>query len=264
MMQKSKTYSPSRFPVATIDEACQIFLLKEKSSDKKPDISGTIGYGDEEWIFDSLDEFLAEYPNAVTFFLRIWIQNQKMVLDIQCSIPGQFIVRIKADDRKDIESIFKIFERDLEKSKIIIDKIEADPIKIFIGHGGNKQWRDLKDHLHDEQNFNVEAYEIDPRAGFSVKEVLEEMLNKSSIAFLVLTGEDVKNDEELHARQNVVHELGLFQGKLGFERAIALLEEGTTEFSNIRGVDQIRFSKGNIRETFGDVVAIINREFPRN
>jgi predicted nucleotide-binding protein len=264
MIQKSKTYSASRFPVSTINEACQNFLLKEKSSDEKPYIRGTIGYGDEEWIFDSLEEFLAEYANAVTFFLRIAMQNQKMVLDIQCSIPGGVIVRISADDRKDIESIFIIFERDLEKSKIIINKVEADPIKIFIGHGGDNQWRVLKDHLQDEHNFKVEAYEIGPRAGSSVKEVLQEMLNKSSIAFLVLTGEDVKNYGELHARQNVVHELGLFQGKLGFKRAIALLEEGTTEFSNINGVNQIRFLKGNIRETFGDVVAIINREFPRN
>ena len=28
------------------------------------------------------------------------------------------------------------------------------------------------------------------------------------------------------ARMNVIHEVGLFQGRLGFERAIVLLEEG--------------------------------------
>jgi len=260
-MEKSKTYFQSRFPVSTINEVCQIFLSKDKSTDKKPYIRGTINYGDEQWIFDSIDEFLAEYPNALTFYLKIVISKPGIGLDIQYSTPGRFIVTISADDRKDIESIFKIFEKDLEKSRIIIENVVADPIKIFIGHGGNEQWRDLKDHLQDVHGFEVVAYEIGPRAGLSVKEILEEMLNKSSIAFLVLTGEDVKNYGELHARQNVVHELGLFQGKLGFRRAIALLEEGVTEFSNIYGVNQVRFSKGNIRETFGDVVAIINREF---
>lgn len=40
-----------------------------------------------------------------------------------------------------------------------------------------------------------------------------------------------------------------------------LLEEGTQEFSNIQGIQQIRYSKGNIRETFGDVLATIRREF---
>ena len=129
-----------------------------------------------------------------------------------------------------------------------------------IGHGHNNQWRDLKDHLHEKHGFGVTAYEVGPRAGLSVKEVLESMLNESSFAFLVLTGEDIGTYGETHARENVVHELGLFQGRLGFKRAIVLLEEGVHEFSNILGLNQIRFSKGNIRETFGDVLATIRRE----
>jgi predicted nucleotide-binding protein len=100
-----------------------------------------------------------------------------------------------------------------------------------------------------------------PRAGLSVKEVLQKMLSESSFATLVLTGEDIHSDGETHARENIVHELGLFQGKLGFARAVVLLEEGVKEFSNIYGINQIRFSKGNIRETFGDILATIRREF---
>jgi predicted nucleotide-binding protein len=76
-----------------------------------------------------------------------------------------------------------------------------------------------------------------------------------------LTGEDIHSDGEAHARENVIHELGLFQGRLRFTRAIALLEDGVHEFSNILGVNQIRFGRGRIRETFGDVVATIRREF---
>jgi hypothetical protein len=38
----------------------------------------------------------------------------------------------------------------------------------------------------------------------------------------------------------VIHEVGLFQGKLGFERAIVLLEKSVHEFSNILGINQIR------------------------
>lgn len=76
-----------------------------------------------------------------------------------------------------------------------------------------------------------------------------------------MTGEDATSQGNIRARQNVVHEAGLFQGKLGFERAIVLLEEGVEEFSNIHGIVQIRFSKGKIRETFGDVLATLRREF---
>ena len=58
------------------------------------------------------------------------------------------------------------------------------------------QWRDLKDHLHDQHGLEVIAYEIGPRAGLSVKDVLEGMLNASSFALLVLTGEDQNIDGE--------------------------------------------------------------------
>ncbi len=49
------------------------------------------------------------------------------------------------------------------------------------------------------------------------------------------------------ARMNVIHEAGLFQGRLGFTKAILLLEDGCSEFSNIQGLGQIRFPK---RENF--------------
>lgn len=76
-----------------------------------------------------------------------------------------------------------------------------------------------------------------------------------------MTGEDQTATGELNARQNVVHEVGLFQGALGFNRAIVLLEDGCTEFSNLSGIQQTRFTAGGIRETYGDVLATLRREF---
>jgi len=86
------------------------------------------------------------------------------------------------------------------------------------------------------------------------------MLEESSFALLVMTGEDETKDGNFRARQNVVHEAGLFQGRLGFSRAIILLEEGTEDFSNINGLHQIRFAKGRVAETFGEVLAVLKRE----
>jgi predicted nucleotide-binding protein len=132
---------------------------------------------------------------------------------------------------------------------------------VFIGHGRSTQWRDLKDHLHDQHGYEVEAYEVGARAGHAIRDILEDMLEKSSFAVLVMTGEDEDAEGRLHARENVVHEIGLFQGFLGFPRAVVLLEDGTEEFSNIQGIHQIRFERGNIRATFGDVLATLRREF---
>ena len=66
---------------------------------------------------------------------------------------------------------------------------------------------------------------------------------------------------ECQARQNVVHELGLFQRHLGLNRAIPLVEKGVAVPSNISGTQEIRFAKGRFKETYGDVLAVIRREF---
>ena len=254
-MEKRKYYYKTRFPAEVIESAHDLFLSK---LDPKEDIENpdglSISYENETWNYDSREEFLAEYPKAEEYeFYHIAQKNRLFIMGHSYDVS----VSVEFPNRAEIESIFQVFEKNLDRSTI---RVDSQPIKIFIGHGHNNQWRDLKDHLHEQHGFDVTAYEVGPRAGLSVKEVLESMLNESSFAFLVLTGEDIGTYGEMHARENVVHELGLFQGRLGFIHAIVLLEEGVHEFSNILGLNQIRFSKGNIRETFGDVLATIRRE----
>jgi predicted nucleotide-binding protein len=75
-----------------------------------------------------------------------------------------------------------------------------------------------------------------------------------------MTAEDLQSDGTLRARENVVHEVGLFQGRLGFKRAIVMLEEGCNEFSNIDGLDQIRFPKNDIIARSENVRRVLKRE----
>jgi predicted nucleotide-binding protein len=86
------------------------------------------------------------------------------------------------------------------------------------------------------------------------------MVDAAGFAFLILTAEDEHGDGTEVARQNVVHEVGLFQGHLGNERAILMLEEGCAEFSNVYGLGQIRFPKGNIKAAFEEVREVLERE----
>ena len=132
--------------------------------------------------------------------------------------------------------------------------------RVFIGHGRAPYWKELKDFLADRLGLDWEEFNRDAAAGFSTKERLQQMLYSSSFAFLVLAAEDTDRDGTFHARLNVVHELGLFQGRLGFERAIILLEERCEEFSNIRGITQIRFPSGNLKIVFEDIRMVLERE----
>lgn len=132
--------------------------------------------------------------------------------------------------------------------------------KVFIGHGGAST-----DHLElgvwlSNLGLEWEVFDRKPTAGMSTKERLTEMLDNAQIAFLLMTSEDETAEGKSVARTNVIHEVGFFQGRLGWMKAIVLLEEGCEEFSNIAGVGQIRYPKGNINTAFDEIRQVLERE----
>lgn len=132
--------------------------------------------------------------------------------------------------------------------------------RVFIGHGSSPAWRDLKDLVHERLGLPYDEFNRVSAAGLANSERLSEMLDNAAMAFLVMTAEDEQKDGRMHARMNVVHEAGLFQGKLGFRKAIVLLEEGCEEFSNIHGLGQIRFPEGNIAAESEQIRGVLERE----
>jgi hypothetical protein len=148
----------------------------------------------------------------------------------------------------------------LERTEKRLEKVERIGTNVFIGHGRSKEWKDLKDFISDRMRLPWDEFNRVPVAGIANTERLSTMLDAAAIAFLVLTAEDEVADGKMQARMNVIHEAGLFQGRLGFSRAIIMLEEGCEEFSNIAGLGQLRFSNGNIRDAFHDVQLVLERE----
>jgi predicted nucleotide-binding protein len=137
---------------------------------------------------------------------------------------------------------------------------ETTGTNVFIGHGRSLLWRELKDFVDVRLRLPWDEFNRVPVAGVTNIARLSEMLDAAAIAFLLVTGEDELKDGTMQARMNVVHEAGLFQGKLGFTKAIILLEEGCEEFSNIQGLGQIRFPKGNIQAAFEEIRRVLERE----
>lgn len=131
---------------------------------------------------------------------------------------------------------------------------------VFIGHGRSGAWRELKDFIQDRLRLPWDEFNRIPVAGVTNITRLSEMLDAATIGFLVMTAEDELADGGMQARMNVIHEAGLFQGRLGFTRAIVLLEDGCSEFSNIAGLGQIRFPKGKIDAVFEQVRQVLERE----
>lgn len=170
----------------------------------------------------------------------------------QCS--ASFQIRQLADEAR---YAAKYLEKAMKMKGKTVAKIDGP---IFIGHGRSHVWKDLKEFITNRLGLHHEEFNRKPTAGMSTKERLLEMLDRCPFAFIVMTGEDEQKDETMHARANVIHEAGLFQGRYGFERAIILLEDECEEFSNVNGIGQIRFPKGDIEAKSEEIRRVLERE----
>lgn len=144
---------------------------------------------------------------------------------------------------------------------VVLGRERPLPVSVFIGHGHKDDWKIIKGML-EHWNVEVEEFNEEPVAGESVTQRLKTMLERSRFAFLVMTAEDevgqkTANGKRLQARMNVVHEIGLFQGRLGSEYAIVLRERQAQVFSNLDGINRIDYDTGKIAALEQEIRALL-------
>lgn len=180
--------------------------------------------------------------------------------------PANILIKKTADPKEQLATRLQRLQKtisDLEDAGSDA-KVDAQPAhngtKVFIGHGRSAVWRDLKDFVYNRLRLDWDEFNRVPVAGITNIARLSEMLDSSACAFVIMTAEDELADGTAQARMNVIHEVGLFQGRLGFTKTIVLLEDGCQEFSNIQGQGQIRFPKNNIAAKFEEIRQVLERE----
>jgi CheY-like chemotaxis protein len=132
--------------------------------------------------------------------------------------------------------------------------------RVFIGHGRSPLWARAQIFLEKELGLTAFSYESETHVGESIVPVLESLAERADFAVLILTAEDETAVGAKRARQNVIHEAGLFQGKLGFRKAVLILQEGLEGFTNIEGLQAILFSGDRIDQTFFELQRVLKRE----
>lgn len=204
---------------------------------------------------DKIEEFYAQWrPIGDGFYIppAQTSNSDKTVIQI-----NGLVKEICSLDESSFSSLFSTIA---VKSNIAKTTIVKRKNIIFIGHGRSKLWARLEVFLKNELGLQTITYETNTHVGESIVPTLEKFLEIASFAVLVLTAEDTTSDGLQRARQNVIHEAGLFQGKLGFKKAIILKQEGIEEFSNIAGLQYIGFSKENIEQCFYELQRVLKRE----
>ena len=171
---------------------------------------------------------------------------------------------ISVEDKQRLLETLSPFDRLQRIAQILetgrVPSQESPATSIFIGHGRNPVWARVQLFLQNELGLTTVNYESESRVGDSIVPVLEKMLDESRFAVLILTAEDESGPRTKRARQNVVHEAGLFQGRLGFKKVVLLVQEGLEDFSNVAGLQHIRFAGEHVEHTFYELQRVLKRE----
>ena len=139
----------------------------------------------------------------------------------------------------------------------VIERSQAVPRwerRVFISHGKDPCWKELQHFL--ENQLERPTIELAQRIsnGRTVIVKLAEAANSCSHAIVLMTGDDLTVDGAARVRENVMHEIGYFQGRLGLDRVILLREEGVSMPSNLGGIVYIPFTKGKIASVFESLI----------
>lgn len=128
--------------------------------------------------------------------------------------------------------------------------------RVFISHGRNSAWRQVQAYI--EKDLKIATLELAQEAnlGRTVIDKLQGESAKCDVAVIVMTGDDTDGAGNARARENVIHEIGFFQGKMGTGRVVLLYEEGVSIPSNIHGVVYSPFPPGVIEAC----LALLGRE----
>ena len=146
---------------------------------------------------------------------------------------------------RDIEQIFEIrANSELEQPKHEVAQ------RVFITHGHSSEWRAVQAFIEKDVQLLTIELEQEPNMGRTIIEKLIDNSVRCNSSVIVMTGDDVANGDEARVRENVMHEIGFFQGRYGRSNVILLHEEGVNIPTNLSGVAYVPFPKGNIKAGF--------------
>jgi sugar/nucleoside kinase (ribokinase family) len=139
------------------------------------------------------------------------------------------------------------------------DEPERVPTGVFLAHGTDPQWRKVWQFLEEDCHLQVYGAQPGP-SGEGQGEAMARLVALCGFAVCLLTGQDTMRTGHRYPDQSVVHQAGVFQGRVGFGRVALLVEEGVEIFSNVAGLICPPFRRGNVESTFWHLTRMLRRE----
>lgn len=146
---------------------------------------------------------------------------------------------------RDIDQIFEI------RANSELEQPKQKPSQcVFISHGRSNDWRAVQPFIEKDVGLSTIELAQEPNMGRTIIEKLLDNAARCDSAVIVMTGDDTANQDQARVRENVMHEIGFFQGKYGRNFVVLLHEEGVNIPTNLAGVAYVPFPKGNIEAGF--------------
>ena len=159
---------------------------------------------------------------------------------------------------RDIDQVFEIrANSELEQPK------QNRPQCVFITHGRSNDWRAVQSFIEKDVGLPTIELAQEANMGRTIIEKLIDNADRCDSAVIVMTGDDIANDQESRVRENVMHEIGFFQGRYGRNLAVLLHEDGVKIPTNLAGVAYVPFPKGNIEAGFHVLQRELNAIYKR-
>jgi predicted nucleotide-binding protein len=229
--------------------------LANFSTEKVAEVGKNIDMLKAKYLDSSGDFFVDLIRPAVGNAIKVFYK--KKMNDLQLV---KFLVERLVKIFKDIRNLSDIELKDqVEKLQNERNVFTSRSPLVFIGHGRNQVWVRLERFIREELKIPVFAFESETRANETIVDILKSFLNKATFAILVFAGDDHTSDGYLRARQNVVHEAGLFQGRLGFDKVVVLKQKNVENLSNLDGLQYIGFEEGRIEDTFKELRGVFKK-----
>ena len=196
-----------------------------------------------------------ELPDLYAEFAELPINPQVKMAQMTAGVEPEWRYGRSQLQRlaRDIDQIFEI----RANNELAAPATASRPARVFISHGRAPDWREVQAFI--ERDIRLPTLELaqEPNLGMTILGKLVDAAEQCDSAVIVMTGDDLDADGQARARENVIHEIGYFQGKYGLSRIVLLHEDDVNIPSNIQGLVYIPFPKGVIHATFG----LLMREF---
>jgi predicted nucleotide-binding protein len=146
---------------------------------------------------------------------------------------------------RDIDQVFEI-----RANSELQQPVREKPRRVFVTHGRAQDWRAVKDYIETDVQLKTAELAQQANLGRTVIEKLLDTADECDSAVIVMTGDDVTEQGEARVRENVMHEIGFFQGRYGRDRVILLHEENVNVPTNLSGVVYSSFPQGRVDACF--------------